>query len=247
MRRALTWAGLSIAGLLALGMLALAALPWLLDAPRIQSYIAHAAGQALGRPVRFDSVAISAFPLPAVRIRGLSVAEDPRFGTGAFLTVADGRVGIKLRPLLLGRVELGDVVLDGLRLSLVENGGQWNLATLGAVPVARAPSRSGGAPSASGGPAGPGAGFLRVRVANGAVAFRHGGGASALGLEAVELQISPGRRADTVAITGGAETRPGAVRLRIVDAALTLPPSRQLSDATVRASIRIEAPDVRPL
>ena len=246
--RAVKWALLGAAGLVALAAAALAALPWLLDTPRIQAYIAHATGQALGRPVRFASVSVSAFPLPAVRIRGLSVAEDPRFGTGAFLTVDDGRVGIRLRPLLLGRVELGDIALDGLRLSLVEDGGQWNLATLGVVPSGRTVARSSAAPSTGGGAAGPTGGVGRVRIVNGAVQYRRRDGESAgLRLEIARLEIAPGRRSDTLAIAGEAQTRPGAVRLTVTDGELVFPPSRQLADAVVRAEVRVAAPDLRPL
>ena len=93
---------------------ALLALPWLVDAPRVQAYIAQAASQVLGRPVRFASFSVSAFPTPSVRLKGFEVAEDPRFGTQPFLTVAEGRVGIKLRPLLTGRVELSDLTLEKL-------------------------------------------------------------------------------------------------------------------------------------
>ncbi len=247
--RALKWALLVAAGLVALAGAGLAALPWLLDMPRLQAYVALAASQAVGRPVRFASISVSAFPLPAVRIRGLAVAEDPRFGTGAFLTVDDGRVAIRLRPLLLGRVELGDVALDGLRLSLVEDGGQWNLATLGVMPSGRVAVRSSGAPAPTGSAgAAAGSGLGRVRIASGAVHYRRGEGSSGgLRFEIARLEIVPGRRADTLAITGEVLTSPGQVRLTVVDGALVLPPSRQLAEAAVRAELRVAAPDLRPV
>jgi hypothetical protein len=246
--RALKWALVVAAGLVAVAVAGLAALPWLLDMPRLQAYVALVASQAVGRPVRFASISVSAFPLPTVRIRGLAVAEDPRFGTGAFLTVDDGRVAIRLRPLLLGRVELGDVALDGLRLSLVEAGGQWNLATLGVVPSGRVAVRSGGAPAPTGSAGAAAAGLGRVRIANGAVHYRRAEGESGgLRFEIKRLEITPGRRADTLAITGEAESRPGHVRLSVVDGALVLPPSRLLADASVRAELRVAAPDLRPV
>ena len=77
-----------LAGLLVLVVLivgVLLALPLLLDTPAIQAYASQAAGHALGRPVKFTSLSISALPLPTVKLRLLQVAEDPSFGPGPFL------------------------------------------------------------------------------------------------------------------------------------------------------------------
>jgi len=63
-----------LAGLLVLVVLivgVLLALPLLLDTPAIQAYVSQAAGHALGRPVKFNSLSISALPLPTVKLRGL--------------------------------------------------------------------------------------------------------------------------------------------------------------------------------
>ena len=104
---------LAAAGVLLLLVVgALAALPWLVDTPKVQAYISQHASQALGRPVTFASLSIALLPRPAVRLRGLSVADDPRFGTAPFLTVEEGRFGLRLRPLLSGRVEFTDLTLD---------------------------------------------------------------------------------------------------------------------------------------
>ena len=61
---------------LVLGGTALAALPWFLNTPAFQTYIAQSASQALGRSVRFASLTISPFPLPTVRLRRLQVAAE---------------------------------------------------------------------------------------------------------------------------------------------------------------------------
>src|SRR2546428_9876424 len=98
------------AGILALLLVAaLAALPWFLNMPGFQVYVAQTAAHALGRPVKFASLAIAPFPIPTVKLQNLEVAEDPAFGPGPFLTVAEGRMRIRLRPLLSGRVELADL------------------------------------------------------------------------------------------------------------------------------------------
>src|SRR5262249_4885130 len=124
-----------VCGILVLVVVAaLAALPWLLNTSGFQQYGAHAATQAIGRRVRFSSLSIAPFPLPSVKLRGLEVADDPAFGSGPFLTVGEGRMGIRLRPLLSGRIELADLVLDQPRITLAsDERGRSNWTSLGAV------------------------------------------------------------------------------------------------------------------
>ena len=111
-------------GLIALGVLgvgALLAVPLLLDSPAMQAYVQQQASHALGRPVKFGGLSIAALPLPSVRLRQLQVAEDPAFGPGPFVTVNEGRMRIRLRPLLQGRVELADLTLDEPRIRVIED------------------------------------------------------------------------------------------------------------------------------
>ncbi|HKW91867.1 MAG TPA: AsmA family protein, partial [Methylomirabilota bacterium] len=122
--------GLGVLVLVVVG--ALLALPLLLDTPAIQTYVAQAASHALGRPVKFGGLSISALPLPTVRLRALQVGEDPAFGTGPFVTVGEGRMRIRIRPLLHGHVELADLTLEAPRIHVVEDAaGRLNVATLG--------------------------------------------------------------------------------------------------------------------
>src|SRR5580765_5140938 len=152
--------------LIALGVLlvgALLAVPLLLDSPAMQAYVQQTASHALGRPVKFGGLSIAALPLPSVRLRQLQVAEDPAFGPGPFVTVNEGRMRIRLRPLLQGRVELADLTLEEPRIRVIEDAaGRLNVATLGPPRV------GGGRP----GPAGAGTVLLsRVRITNGAVEY----------------------------------------------------------------------------
>src|SRR4029453_19474486 len=118
----LKWAliGLLVVALVVVG--SILALPWLLDTPAIQAYIQQAAGHALGRPIKFSGLSISALPLPTVRLRGLQVAEDPAFGSAPFMTVAEGRMRIRLRSLFQGRGDLANLRLDEPRIHVVEDG-----------------------------------------------------------------------------------------------------------------------------
>src|SRR6266545_193796 len=87
------------AGVLSVLLAALASVPWFLNTPAFEAYVSQTATHALGRPVKFESLSIAAFPLPTVKLRGLEVADDPAFGSGPFLTVGEGRLGIRFKPL----------------------------------------------------------------------------------------------------------------------------------------------------
>src|SRR5882672_8057355 len=87
--------------------------------------------------VSLIALAVSFLPLPSVSLKGLQIADDPRFGTAPFLNVDEVRVGLRVRPLFSLRIELASLTLDGARVELVESGGRWNAASL-AAPVAPA-------------------------------------------------------------------------------------------------------------
>jgi AsmA protein len=222
------------------------ALPWLLNTPALHAYVAQAAARALGRSVRFASLSISALPRPTVTLRRLEVAEDPAFGPGPFLTVGEGKLGIRLRPLLSGRVELGDLMLEGPRIDLVADGrGRWNWASLGAS----APG-AGGSPRPPGRAGSPAAAVLlsRVSIAGGSVRYRTLGGAGPeLGLDKVDVTISQTAAGGTLALTGTAVAQPGNVEIAIREAALIPVGGHAFTEATLRASVDVEARDLGSL
>ena len=240
----LKWLIGALAGLVVLVLGALLALPWLVDAPRVQAYVAQAASQVLGRPVRFASFSVSAFPSPALRLKGLQVAEDPRFGTQPFLTVAEGRVRIKLRPLLAGRVELSEFTLEQLRLEVIEEGGRLNIASLGAPPAGgrQAPRAPGTAPPV----AGTAAAIAQVHIKDGVIHYvRRGASPTDLRLEKVDVTVRPS--GETLFLAGGAQLAPGGVRLKLNDASLALVAGRALGESPLRGTLEIDAPDLGPL
>ncbi|MBI2529415.1 MAG: AsmA family protein [Candidatus Rokubacteria bacterium] len=243
----LRWLLVAAGALLVVLAGALAALPWLVDTPKVQAYISQQASQALGRPVRFASLSIALLPRPAVRLRGLSVADDPRFGATPFLTVEEGRLAMRLRPLLSGRVELTHLTLDGLRAEIVEDGGRLNIATLGAGASApRAAPKPGGGPAA-GGPAVAGL-LSQVRIANGALRYqRRGARGGEWRLEDIAVTLAITGRGDGLAVEGRAVGQPGAIHLRIAEGTLSLAAGRPLAEAPLRARVDLEAGDVAAL
>ena len=238
--------------LIALGVLlvgALLAVPLLLDSPAMQAYVQQQASHALGRPVKFGGLSIAALPLPSVRLRQLQVAEDPAFGPGPFVTVNEGRMRIRLRPLMQGRVELADLRLDEPRIHVIEDAtGRLNVATLGPSGPAgtSAPPRVGGGRP---GPAGAGAVLLsRVRITNGAVEYEKiegpGKKTGALALDRINVTVTQGAVGEPLRLTGDARG-PGDVKLTIAEGSVSLGPGRAVGDAQVKATVDVEGRDVR--
>src|SRR5919198_3953195 len=133
MRRVVVWVGIVVGALVVLVIAALIAAPFLVDTPRVQALIATNAAQALGRPVKFASVHVSILPLPSVVLKNLEVADDPAFGQSPFLKIDEAQVRLRLWPLLMFRVELGDFVLKQPVIAVIQDAqGRWNIASLGA-------------------------------------------------------------------------------------------------------------------
>ena len=95
MRRLVTWGVIGLAALVVLVVVALAAVPYLVDTPRMQALLAASATQNLGRPVKFSAVSVSVLPLPAVVLKDLEVAEDPAFGRAPFLKLKQAEVRLR--------------------------------------------------------------------------------------------------------------------------------------------------------
>jgi AsmA protein len=235
-----------VVALVVLVVAAVVALPLLIDTPRIKAYIATAATQALGRPVKFSSVSVRVLPLPAVELHGFEVAEDPKFGTAPFLRLETGRVRLRLWPLLSGRVELGDIVLKKPVITVIQApDGRLNIASLRATAEPRAPARPGrpGGSSVAGGAVA----VARVLVDDGLVTYvaRRQGDRSEYKLDGVNLTLTGD--STQVAFKGSSKLQPGNVSLTLSDGVITLPGTRPLTEASLGGKVGIDGKDVAPL
>jgi hypothetical protein len=244
------WLLVGLVALLVLVGGALLAVPMLLDTPAMQAYVQQTASHALGRPVKFGKVSISPFPLPSVRLRQLQVAEDPAFGPSPFVTVGEGRLRIRLRPLLQGRVELADLRLDEARIHVVEDAsGRLNVATLGPsgapAPTAPPPRVGGGRPSPD---AAGGVLLSRVRITNSAVEYQKqvasGPAPAPLVLDRIDVTLTQGALGEPLKVTGSAQA-PGGIKLTIAEGTLSVAPGRPPTDGQVKATVDVEGRDVR--
>src|SRR5204863_327369 len=77
---------------------------------------------------------------------------DPQFGTTPFLTLDSGRLRLRLRALLSGRVEFAELVLAKPVITVIrDGGGRLNVATLGTTAEPRTAARAGRPAGAGGG------------------------------------------------------------------------------------------------
>jgi AsmA protein len=240
------WLALVVVALVVLAGLAVLALPWLVDVPALQAWVAHAGAQAIGRPVTFARLRVTPLPLPTIRVQGLRVAEDPAFGPGPWLTVGEVRVGMRLGPLLRGRVEPTEVALSNVGLEIVQDAaGRLNLSGLGPAVVASPHPPRPGVPQPPGGPA---VGLLasRLTVINAAVRFRRlGGPESSLSVGQVNLAVSPAGA--TLRVSGEGVAEPGGARFTITDGSVTPGNARTIGEVGLAATVDVRAPEVAAL
>ena len=248
MKRALKWLGIVGGVVVLLTIAAALALPRLIDTPRVQAMIATSAAQAVGRPVKFASLSVSLFPLPSIELHKLEVAEDPQFGTTAFLTLETGRVYLKLRPLLSGRVEFGDITLQRPRIALIQNAeGRLNVASLAPPAESKTAARPG---RSSGGATGGAAAAIvsRVKIDKGVITYvAHGKGPAQTPYRAEDLDVTVAGQGSQLTFKGALVVRPGDLTVKLADGIVTANGAKTLLEAPVRAKIGIEGKDVEKL
>jgi len=248
LKRALKWLGIAVGVVVVLAIVAAIALPRLIDTPRVQALIASSAAQALGRPVKWESLSVGLFPLPSIELHKLEVAEDPHFGTTPFLTLETGRVYLRLRPLLTGRVEFGDITLQRPRIALIQNAeGRLNVASLAPPADSKAtprPGRSGG--GAAGGAAA--AIVSRVKIDKGLITYvAQGKGSAQTPYRVEDLDVTITGQGSQLAFKGGLVVRPGDLAVKIADVVVAVNGARTLLDAPVRGKVGLEGKDIEKL
>ncbi|HEV8143824.1 MAG TPA: AsmA-like C-terminal region-containing protein [Methylomirabilota bacterium] len=243
------WVLAVIATVVILTAVAIAALPRLVDVPRVQALIATNASQALGRPVRFASVSVSVFPLPGVTLHQLEVAEDPQFGGKPFLTLDRGRLRLRIRPLLSGRIEFAELSLAKPVITVMRDArGRLNVATLGATSEPRPASRS--PRSGSGGGGGTAALALpgSVKISDGVLMYvAEGAGAAPATYRVEHLDLVLDAAGPQIAFKGSARVMPGDLALKFTDGIVTVTPGQTLTGAPLRANVTLESANMSPL
>lgn len=136
---------LRIAGVLvALLILLFVVLPLFFNANRFKPALEAEMTKALGRQVTVADLSLSLLS-GAVTAKGLSIADDPAFHQGPFLTAKKLSVGVNLLPLIFShRLSAKDITIDQPEIVLLQSpAGDWNFSRMGgqdppAQPVANA-------------------------------------------------------------------------------------------------------------
>ena len=124
---------------------AIVALPFLIDLNKYQDQYKPLIEDALNRKVQLRDVRLTIWPRIGARVAGFAVLDDPAFGSSPFTSLTSLDVGVKLMPLLSGKVEVEDITLRDPVIMLIKNkSGVLNVSTIGrtGVELPETPSRA---------------------------------------------------------------------------------------------------------
>ncbi|MGH9731722.1 MAG: AsmA family protein [Candidatus Acidiferrales bacterium] len=127
--------------------------PFFIDADRFRPDIESALSDKLGRKVQIGHLSVSLFS-GSLEADEISIADDPAYNSGAFLTAKSLAVGVDVMPLIFSRdlrvhaLEFKEPQIQLLRTAA----GAWNFSTLGGTTDAKqTPASDPPANAASGG------------------------------------------------------------------------------------------------
>lgn len=165
MRRRWTWIIGGVAAIAAVG-----AAGGLLALARAPGWVADRASAATGRQVGIGGLHVEWGPVPTIRVSDVTVANPDWAEAEQMLTARELRVRVRLLPLLTGRIELPELVVDGGSLAIerrADGEGNWSFSSSpGAATAAEAvePEERSEVPTVG-----------RLRIADGKVSIRDGG------------------------------------------------------------------------
>ena len=121
------------------------ALPFLVDLNKYQDQYKPHIEEALNRKIQLQDIRLTIWPRIGARVEGFTVLDDPAFGSGPFASLSSLDVGVKLMPLLSGKVDVEDITLHQPVITVIKNkNGVLNASTIGrkGVAVPEKPSRA---------------------------------------------------------------------------------------------------------
>jgi len=121
------------------------ALPFLVDLNKYQDQYKPLIENALNRKVQLQDIRLTIWPRIGARVAGFAVLDDPAFGSSPFTFLTSLDVGVKLIPLLSGKVEVEEITLRNPLITVIKNkNGVLNVSTIGrtGVELPKTPSRA---------------------------------------------------------------------------------------------------------
>jgi AsmA protein len=124
-------------GLIVLLLLVALLLPFIIDANKFKPQVESAAETALARKVAIGNIRLALFS-GGVSVEDIAISEDPKFGSGSFLTARSVAVGVEMMPLIFSReLHVTGVTIDQPEVTLLRSAsGEWNFSTVGAKGAA---------------------------------------------------------------------------------------------------------------
>jgi uncharacterized protein involved in outer membrane biogenesis len=118
--------------IIALLIVAVLLLPFLIDLNNYKDRYQPMIEEALNRKIVLNDLRLTIIPRIGVRIAGFTVMDDPAFSQTPFASLTSLDVGIKLIPLLTGRVEVEEITLKEPVITVIKNQhGVLNVSTIG--------------------------------------------------------------------------------------------------------------------
>lgn len=164
--------------------------PFFIDADRFRPDIESALSDKLGRKVQIGHLSVSLFS-GSLEADQISIADDPAYNSGAFLTAKSLAVGIDVMPLIFSRnlrvhaLEFKEPQIELLRTAA----GVWNFSTLGGTTAARqTPANDSPANTTSSGLNS----FTvdKLKISNGTIAFGRAGRPTRLAYQDVNVSAN---------------------------------------------------------
>jgi AsmA protein len=120
-------------------------LPFLIDLKKYEDHYKPLIEEALNRKVELQDIRLTIWPRIGARVAGFAVLDDPTFGSGPFASLSSLEVGVKLMPLLSGKIEVEEITLLDPVITVIKNkNGVLNVSTIGrtGVSMPKTPSRA---------------------------------------------------------------------------------------------------------
>ncbi|HYA97041.1 MAG TPA: AsmA family protein [Methylomirabilota bacterium] len=121
-------------------------LPFLIPVNRFRPTIEEKLSAAMGRRVQVGNLSLSLWS-GSLGAEDLSIADDPKFSSSAFLTAKSLKVGVEVFPLIFSRsLHITGILIDSPQVALLRDAaGRWNFSSLGGpatTPANPAPASS---------------------------------------------------------------------------------------------------------
>lgn len=126
-----------VGGLIVLLLVVAVLLPFIIDANKFKPQIETVAQSALGRKIAIGNIRLAIFS-GGVSVEDIAISEDPKFGSGSFLTTKSVTVGVEMMPLIFSRqIHVTGVTIDQPEVTLLRvPSGEWNFSSLGSKGAA---------------------------------------------------------------------------------------------------------------